>query len=191
MAVAYSLMSLYERMIAAVENAATDANAGMVYYKSVLACFRVDGQRVLFDAYLYLKDWKWRPGKTTERVSIVLRAQEEMTKNGSELVRSTVGVSYYSVAEGSATLLHTMHFDFGPPSMCHPTFHAQLSNQPVLPPVEESRELNCELQLANNNVRCFGNARIPTCDMTLSSVLLCLVADHIGDEFFRDLRPNE
>ena len=66
-----------------------------------------------------------------------MHAQEELADNCAALNRSTVRVSYFSAEEGDTSPFHTVHFDFGPGQTCHPTFHAQLTTDVVVPSIEE------------------------------------------------------
>jgi hypothetical protein len=178
-------------LLTALENAAEASDAGFVRKRqSLVPCFTRAGENVEFECYLYLKDWTWRATKSNERVNILVHAKERMSRDGTMLIASAVLVSYFQVTEGKATLLHSMHFDYGSPQVCHPIFHAQLTSEPLTLPEDEALELDCDLEISDGRVSCFKNARIPTCDMTLSSVLLCLAADHIKREFFDPLRTE-
>ena len=192
-AVSYRVSSVYERLLEAIDESAAKANAGAVRRRqSLVSSFKRRGSVVEFGCYIILENWKWRASHTNERVTIVLHAQEELARDGTALNRSTVRVSYFDTRGDEVSPLHTVHFDFGPQQVCHPTFHAQLTADPIIPPVDEAEELKCEVRFIPTieKVRCFQNARIPTCDMTLASVLLCLAADHLGVDFFREFKAS-
>jgi hypothetical protein len=192
-AVNYRICSVYERLLEAIDDAAAKANAGAVRRRqSRVSNFKRQGSVVEFGCYVIFENWKWRASHTHERVTIVLHAQEELAANCTALNRSTVRVSYFDARDDGVRPLHTVHFDFGPQQICHPTFHAQLTADPIIPPDDEAEELKCEVHFTPtfDKGRCFQNARIPTCDMTLASVLLCLAADHLGVEFFREFKAN-
>jgi len=182
------LRSCYENLLEATESVALQANEIVRRPQNVSGRFRHANNRVTFECFVVLENWSARSSSAKERVTIVVRAQEEMSVTGDTLYQSTVGVSYFEPADGGARLLHTVHFDFGPQQRCHPTFHAQLTKEPVIPSEEEKTELRCEVTFLPENGCCFKNARIPTSDMTLASVLLCLFADHIKDEIFAEYK---
>jgi hypothetical protein len=190
-AVKYSVTSAYERLVQEMDAAANRANAGTVRFRSsFVPCFARNAEGVTFDCFLVLENWKWRGAETSERVTIVMQAHETMTPDVSSILTSVVVLSYYDMKEGKPSLLHSVHYDFGRPLDCHPTFHAQLTHKPIVLPEKESTELNCSLTFTDEKSRCFKNARIPTSDMTFGSVLVCLAADHIGGSFFTEFRDK-
>jgi hypothetical protein len=79
-----------------------------------------------------------------------------------------------------------MHFDYGDELACHPVFHVQSCPEMVELSQDDAEAL--EFDFPNDTWRaiCFKYARIPTSDMTFSSVLLCLAADHMRPEFFSE-----
>ncbi|HYV35184.1 MAG TPA: hypothetical protein VE988_05740 [Gemmataceae bacterium] len=191
MAVPPKIYSPYENLLVALEDAATQSNTGFVAHRpSLVPCFRyVPNNHITFETRILLHEWKWRAAAAHHRITMAIHAQEEMTKDGANLIRSTVGVSYYSIENRQARLLHTVHFDYAPDSPCHPTFHAQFTDQLILP---DSEIENFDIGFAQVGPPAgfFRNSRIPTSDMTLSSVLLCLAADHIGEVFFGPFRAK-
>ena len=60
----------------------------------------------------------------------------------------------------------------------------QWPHEPI--PEDELRSTGFDLQLKlqEPSSECWVTTRIPTSDMTLASVLYCLVADHLGAAFF-------
>jgi len=190
-AVKYEVSSRYEQLMIAIEDAANQANAGIVHRRqSMVGCFHKHSDNVTFRCYLVMENWKWRAAKTSENVTIVVQAKETLSKDARTLIESVVGVSYFEMIRAKPEVLHSVHYDFGPPLECHPTFHAQFTAQPFIPPSDEISELNCDLQFGHSTGRCFKNARIPTSDMTFASVLLCLAADHIGGQFFTEFKAK-
>lgn len=191
--VPYALTSRYERILNALSDAASQSNTGFVYSRqSLVPCFRRLGDSIIFDCYLFLRDWRRRPTTSKDKVEIVIHIQETMDGTATSLEKSTVRIGYFNADGGNLAPLHTVHFDYGPNEDLHPTFHAQLSPEPIVIPAEYHEELSCELQFPPPQFRltCFPWARIPTSDMTLPSVLLCLAADHIGGSFFREFRSQ-
>lgn len=189
MPVSNKVRNSYEQLLEAIEAAAVNSNTGYVYFRRA-AVFQERESDILFDCYLYLKKWKWRPGDTSEQVDIVVHANESLSKDGAQITRSAVEVSYFDVTGKNAKLMHSTHFDFVGAQDNHPIFHAQQTGKAVLPPDNQRLELQCELKWDEVKTPCFKNARIPTPDMTLSSVLLCLAADHVAAEYFREFRQR-
>jgi hypothetical protein len=184
-------MSLYEQVLEALQEAAETSNTGFVFRKqSLVSCFRRATSAIEFDCYLLLRDWRWRPTTAKERVEILVHAQEEISDDAVQLNRSTVRVTYYLVNANNLAPLHTVHFDYGRMEPCHPAFHVQVAADPVVLPDTDRTELECDFAFPQQTGSCFQGARIPTADMTLSSVLLCLAADHIGGAFFSEFRAK-
>ncbi|MFO0941916.1 MAG: hypothetical protein U0930_14290 [Pirellulales bacterium] len=115
----------------------------------------------------------------------MLHAQEVLSGDANMLIKSRVKVTYVKLNGTDGFPLHSVHFDYGPPMAGHAMFHAQLADEAVEIPERQKREMNLEFSLSGE-LKCFQFARIPTADMSLSSVLLCIVADHVNLEQFRD-----
>lgn len=179
----------YDRLLQKFREAAENASVGTVRFRpSIHACFASSRGESEFDCYLYLKDWRWRPrvGQGGDIVSIVVRAREVIRHAPLEILKSNVGVSYFKVENECAKLLQTIHFDFAEPKDDkdnHPVFHAQLTGKAIAIPESQAKEIRFDCQVDQTQVPCYRDARIPTSDMTLSSVLLCLVADHMLAHF--------
>jgi hypothetical protein len=185
------LWGAYERLLEATARTASDADAGSVRRPSSLVSrFRTEQGKIIFECCVVLENWKWRASKTVEHVTIVIHAKESLINGGQTLEKSVVKVSYFEPQNDAARWLHTVHFDFEPQLRCHPTFHAQLTREIVVPSAEDRRELNCRVNFEAHPGRCFERARIPTSDMTLASVLLCVVADHIREELFAPFKAR-
>jgi hypothetical protein len=73
---------------------------------------------------------------------------------------------------------------------CHPLFHAQLCSDHIALDGFSAGEIGFEYQIDPAPASCFRDARIPTSDMTLPSVLLCLAADHFEKPFFCQFREE-
>jgi hypothetical protein len=177
----YDVTGPYETLLKSLEDAAIKANCGFTKVTDpLLECFtRQDDGTTIFNCFVHLQDWKARK----QRLHILLHVQETIgQKPDYRLERSTVRVNYFKVSEGNAQLLQSIHFDFGPSQHRHPVFHAQLTNECV----SLSEEVAAQLEFGFRQLpcaTCFKEARIPTSDMTLPSVLLCLAADHFESEF--------
>ena len=186
MTLPYKVTGAYERVVEQFRLVAENANAGSVKCPPVGACFSPADGETHFECYIYLKDWPWRPGKTSERVRIVIKAYEEICEDELQITKSTVCVCYLASDNGQLKLLQSIHFDFDGPQDNHPVFHAQLTHEAIPVPPEQAKEIGFEHADDIPNVPCFKGARIPTSDMTFSSVLLCIAADHLPAEFVRN-----
>jgi hypothetical protein len=112
-------------------------------------------------------------------------ALEEITRDSWLLKRSTVYLNYFVVSNTTAVLVQSLHYDFvegGQPH--HPFFHVQLTHEPIPEADLRSTGFDLQLKLQEPSSECWVTTRIPTSDMTLASVLYCLVADHLGTGFF-------
>ncbi len=179
--------SRYENLLAQLDHVGERANAGPVRRdNAVVRGFRPAGELVTFEYYVVLERWPARPGSQKEYVDIIVRAREVLSGDASELVRSTVDVSYFSHGRSVDAHLHTLRFDFAPSSARHPVFHAQLDPAPLILPPDVASDINCRLQFDTAPARCCKEARIPTCEMTLGSVLVCVVADHVDADLFAE-----
>jgi hypothetical protein len=180
----YSVTQPYEALLTQLNDAADKSDCadtrGIANFKT-----GNDG-RAYLDGYFHFANWPARSSSAKERVHILVHVQETICKQHLNycLERSTVRVNYFRVENGEAFLMHGIHFDHGLEEICHPVFHAQVANDAVALPDEIAGELEFAFVLHPRPSEVFKNARIPTSDMTLPSVLLCLAADHLKAEFF-------
>jgi len=181
----YEITQAYEALVADLEDKGISGGCGSIKpNRPLLGCFKsLDAERVHFECYLHLKEWKFR-GVSPKRIHILLHAQEQIRRSDRILLSSTVQVSYFTVENTNATLLQSIHFDYGPNQDAHPLFHAQVTNKPISLPANETDSLEFDFQVVLPAHSWFRDARIPTSDMTFPSVLLCLAADHLGPSFF-------
>jgi hypothetical protein len=182
----YKVTQKYEALIQGLRDAGTSADCGDVAEaKPIAACFQVHapGDVVLFECALYLKQWKWKGVSGKERVNILVQAREKIRREDQVLLTSVVAVNYFEVPGGE--LLQAFHFDYDPAQADHPLFHMQVTNRCIelSPAYVEQLEIKMPPEPAPAVLRC---ARIPTCDMTFASVLLCLTADHVGGPIFAE-----
>lgn len=183
----YAVSSAYESLVEALEDVSAQANCGVVKKsRPVCACFSVvRPEEAKFDCYLHLKAWNYRGGSSKNAIHILLHAQEQIRLSDEVLIRSSVRVSYFRVQSSLAHLLQNIHFDYAPDQQAHPLFHAQVNNEPLLPPSSEAEHLEFQFEIQPSQPW-FNQARIPTSDMSFPSVLLCLAADHFETQFFHD-----
>jgi len=196
--VRYDLWSPYESLVNALGKAADQAGCGDIWTSPPIGSWLQPSENgdVELDGYLHLARWKSRC-EHSKLVHILLHAQETILddRGGPMLLKSNVRVYYYRT---DATLLQSVHFDYGKPQAAHPLFHAQVSNvEPSGLSTGEAEELRFGFTAGAAGLTCYRDARIPTSDMTLPSVLLCLAADHLDSDdasqdkrFFREFRDE-
>jgi len=185
----------YQNLLNAFEDASIEANCGLVEKScDPAACFKPgDNGRETFNCIVHCKDWKWRStssGREGKRINILLRIAETIRRRDQALLTSVVQVNYLSVDERRASLLQAFHFDYNPCQRDHALFHAQLTDECFEIPSTDIDSLKIDFAMperATPRIRC---ARIPTCDMTFPSVLVCLAADHIGGVLFQGFRSK-
>jgi hypothetical protein len=125
-----------------------------------------------------------------KRLDIAIKALEDFERPSWQLKKSTVHLNYFVVSDCLASLVQSLHFDFlDGGQQDHPFFHVQLSDEVI--PEADLRSAGFELEVAPHEAsQCWVTSRIPTPDMTLASVLYCLVADHLGSGVFRQFAEN-
>jgi hypothetical protein len=182
----YKVTVKYEILINALREAGTSADCGDVaLVRPIGSCFHSDNAVEVFDCTLYLKSWRWKGVSTKERINILVHAKERIRRADHALLTSTVCVNYFTVSEGQQKLLQAFHYDYDPTQKDHPLFHLQVTNRCIALPAADSESLEIQMPdaVAEPVLRC---ARVPTCDMTLASALLCLAADHVGGQLFAE-----
>jgi hypothetical protein len=185
----YKVTVKYELLIAALSEAGTSADYGeVVSAKPILSCFREsehNPEEVLFECLLFLKNWRWKGVSKRERINILIHARERILRDNYALLSSSVCVNYFTGEDDQPELLQAFHYDFATDQADHPLFHMQVTNRCIaLSPADiEQLEMQMPAVVPPAVLRC---ARVPTCDMTLASVLLCLTADHVGGGLFAE-----
>jgi len=180
--------SAYENFLEAFCETVQGANRNVSFPdKPVASCFTESGnsQTVEFKRCLYLKDWPCRKLPASKRLDVAVMALEEITKVSWRLKRSTVYLNYFVVSNATAVLVQSLHYDFlegGQPH--HPFFHVELTHDAISENDLRSTGFDLQLKLQEPPSNCWVTTRIPTSDMTLASVLYCLVADHLDPRFF-------
>lgn len=187
----YKVTEKYDLLVTALEEASVNADCGMVELaKPVQGCFKqVSAAKVSFECILHLKDWKWKgvSKSTKERVNILVHAKESIRKRDHALLSSTVCVNYFVSEAGAGRLLQAFHYDYNPCQRDHAMFHMQMTNRCIAVDGPAIESLKLEFSLPNEAAAIVvRSARVPTCDMTLASVLLCLAADHVGGAHFSE-----
>jgi len=178
----YGLMQPYESLVDKLDDLAASSDCGSI--TRIGHFTRTEADQFEFVGYLYLANWRQKPYSPKGRLQILVKAQETIRAHDDVYVleRSTVRVGYYDLNGENALLLHGIHFDHGPAQESHPIFHAQVTND-LVPLGGFAAELRVDFEQVPC-ARMQGYARIPTSDMSLPSVLLCLAADHIKPELF-------
>ncbi|MBL7197646.1 MAG: hypothetical protein ISS47_06070 [Candidatus Omnitrophica bacterium] len=131
---------------------------------------------------IYLRDWPYKAPSSRDVVDIVINAKERINIDNMHIVFSNVAVSYYKSKNSQWHLLESLHYDFDIQIPCHPTFHVQLCDNGVSTPDFVRRR-----QIERDRIIRYKNIRIPTAHMSLISVLVCIVADHLNSEVLTDL----
>jgi len=183
----YKVTGKYESLIVALSKVGTDADCGeATLLKPIASCFRSAGSSVVeFDCVLSLKSWRWKGVSKNERINILVHAKESIRRADHVLLKSTVCVNYFTGTADAPLLLQAFHYDYDPEPFDHPLFHMQVTNRCIALTAADiaSLEVRLPIEGAPPVLRC---ARVPTCDMTLASVLLCLAADHVGGTIFNE-----
>jgi hypothetical protein len=182
--------SAYENLLEAFRGAAEAANLQVKFpERPVASCFTESGKgtTVAFKRSLYVKGCPCGKLSRGERLDIVIMALEDIAKGSWLLKKSTVYLNYFAVSNSEAHLVQALHYDFeegGQPG--HPFFHVQLTDEPIAEGDLRSTGFDLELKLQEQSKQCCVTTRIPTPDMTLASVLYCLVADHLKGGIFSE-----
>ena len=192
----YAITGKYEQIVQKLEDYCGESDCGYVKKpQSILSRFQPAGTNAeCFDCWLYLRDWKERSSSGKNRIDILLHVQETIERPGRLLLRSTVHVNYYQINGDKASLLQSVHFDYGQEDedgqeqTAHPFFHAHITSEQMQLAPEDAAELGFDRKLTNDEARCLRDSRIPTSDMTFPSVLLCLAANHFAKDHFLGFR---
>src|SRR5437870_2839566 len=87
----------------------------------------VKGKPHRINSLFYLRDLRFRGADTSEKVDVLVRANETVSSDWRTTESSRVTISYLEVAQDAAQLLQCIHYDFeGKVQPAHPWFHAQL-----------------------------------------------------------------
>jgi hypothetical protein len=144
------------------------------------------GARVEFKRCLYIKNLPCRKLSAGKRLDLVIMGMEELEKNDPWTVKkSTVYLNYFVVSNSAAQMVQALHFDFDEKGQAdHAFFHVQLSDEPIPQGDRLSVHFDFPLKAAVQSNECWVTTRIPTPDMTLTSVLYCVAADHLRSDIF-------
>jgi hypothetical protein len=143
---------------------------------------------VLFKGCFYLKNLQSRRLKGGQRLDLVGVGLEELERNDPWRVKkSTVYLNYFTVTGDEARLAQSLHFDFDDKAQGgHPFFHLQLTDELIPDADRQSARFNLQVHASpEQQNECSVTTRIPTPDMTLTSVLYCLAADHLRADTFQ------
>lgn len=197
MAAPYQIYQPYEQLLSRFSEAAVNANVGTVgHLPSLSNCFKQAGNSIEVDLSIWLPNWGVRTdvgaGRRKDLVHIFMRVEETITRSAPLLLeKSTVHLWYFDVDGPQQELLHHIHFDYGHEMKRHPLCHAQLSNDQLALTEGAIGELEFDFAEKTDSRRPFKLGRVPTSDMSFSSALLCLAADHFGpffDEFANEVK---
>lgn len=174
---------------------AVEDNDGHVFFPDapLHSCFTDSGQAsVEFKRCLYIKNLPCRRLSAGKRLDVVIVGMEELAKNDPWRVnRSTVYLNYFVVSNAAAQLVQSLHFDFDETGQAnHAFFHVQLSDELISEGDRLSAHFDLPLQAIAQSNECWVTTRIPTPDMTMTSVLYCLAADHLRSDIFGQFADN-
>jgi hypothetical protein len=179
------IVSAYEGFLEAFREAVENADGKVSFPdKPLPSCFIDSGNSttVAFKRCLHLENWPSRHLSRGKRLDVVILACEEITRGTWSLKRSTVYLNYFVISNSKARLVQSLHYDFLEGGQTdHPLFHVQLTNEPIAKQDRLTVGFDLELEPLEQSNECRLTTRIPTPDMTLASVLYCLVADHWAD----------
>jgi hypothetical protein len=179
-----------ERFQIAVEEAAGEV---FVPDRPVGSSFTDSGRATVeFKRCLYVRGLPSRRLSRSKRLDVVVMGLEELEKgtgNNKDLWtvrKSTVRLNYIVVSDANGKLAQSLHFDFDQAGQAdHPFFHVQLNDERIATAEYPTRDLDFDWQLPTESNECCVTTRIPTSDMTLTSVLYCLAADHLSGDIFK------
>lgn len=179
-----AVMTAYDTLVQKLSEEGECANKGAVKLnKPITACFNVNQNNnkvTEFEVYMHFVEWM----SNNEKIGILLHAREAINRPNNTIIKSTIKVDYYTIEGKTSLHRHSIHFDFDSATLCHPLFHAQVCTDWIALPDGMGEEIGFRYVREPTQSRCFREARIPTSDMTLPSVLLCLAADMLAPQFF-------
>lgn len=183
------IRTAYEDILEALRATAEDANLTLSLPNRPLrsSFVAIDAASAVYTGCFYLKGWPSRRLSGKKRLDIVCKAIETFSRPSWLLARSTVYVNYFVVSDSVARLAQSLHYDFVEGGQAdHPFFHVQLTNEAIPADDLQSAGFALELPGEENTNECWVTTRIATPDMTLASVIYCLVADHVGAKRFAE-----
>jgi len=184
--------SAYEEFLEAFRTAVEGANLNLSNQSRPLKSSFVEAgsnDTAAFTWSFYLKGWPCRRLPKNKRLDIVVKAMETFQRPAWVLTKSTVYVNYFVISDAGPTLAQSLHYDFVEGGQHHhPFFHVQLTDELI--PTDDLRSAGFELPVPVSANECYVTTRIPTPDMTLASVIYCLMADHLGAGGFSQFAEN-
>lgn len=168
---------------------AIEDNDGRVFFPDapLQSCFTDSGRAsVDFKRCLYIRNLECRRLGAGKRLDVVIVGMEELERGDAwRVTKSTVYLNYFVVLNGAAQLVQALHFDFDERGQVgHAFFHAQLSEELISERDRRSAQFDLPLRDIGQPSECWVTTRIPTPDMTLTSVLYCVAADHLKSGIF-------
>ncbi|HUX66227.1 MAG TPA: hypothetical protein VMV31_01925 [Terriglobales bacterium] len=186
------ILTAYDALLSKFEDVAIQSNLTVCQGDLPLASsFERTGQHEFkFSRSIHLKGLKPKQRPRGQTLSVILWAQErfsspEKSPNDWALVESNVRLNFFVEAKGQSRLVQALHYDF--PKECpaaHPLFHVQLTDELLPPEVLDTLKVTATVKEGRSGPPAWVGMRIPTPDMTLSSVLYCAVASYLKDEIF-------
>ena len=188
------LWTAYDTFLESFRMAIEEA-AGQVFFpdRPVAASFVASAHGIVeFRRCLYLKNLPSRKLSGKKRLDLVILGLESLERGSGQhdrelwtLCKSTVQLNYIVVGNSIGKLAQALHFDFDQTGQVdHPFFHVQLTDELIAADDCLRGHIDFKMQKPTEQNECYVTTRIPTCDMTLASVLYCLAADHLGGAIF-------
>jgi hypothetical protein len=188
------IRTAYEDFLGSFQIAVEEAN-GQVFApdRPIGSCFTDSGRATVeFKRCLYVRGLPSRRLNRSKRLDLIVMGLEELERGTGDnkdlwtLRKSTVRLNYIVVSDASGKLVQSLHFDFDQAGQAdHPFFHVQLGDELISPGEYPAGHLDFEWESPPEPSECYVTARIPTSDMTLTSVLYCLAADHLNGDIFK------
>lgn len=184
-----TLRTAYEDFISLFRNYAEDSDCS-VKFAPITFTFDQGPESFKFQNYIYLAGVPSRRMGGSKKLNILMKIQERISKSDWTIQKSTVHMDYLVSSDDDSSrssktiLIQSLHFDFEEKGQKgHPFFHLQLDMEPVDPhELIEAIDLELEVTVPGASRDCQFTTRIPTAEMTFTSVLYSLMAEHIGSE---------
>lgn len=186
-AVSYKISSAYEAFLEAFRLTAEDAACEVSFPSLPIAnSFRRADSEAVFAFTIYVKQLPCRRLSKTKRLDLVIHALETLERSSWTLQKSTVYLNYFVISSSGGRLVQSMHYDFVHGGQAdHPYFHLQFDTDMISAGEFQSIGFDTSaIQVPEEDNESWVTTRIPTADMTLSSVLYSVVADHLGTSRF-------
>ena len=180
--------SAYEKVWGGFVSACEQSNCVVkpkLFSEAIHCKTNTDG-RSFIRSVIYLQGLRFRGAVTSEKIDVLIRSEETLSKSCQEMEKSCVTVAYLTVDKSVAKLHQSIHYDYeGCVKPAHPWFHAQLGADFL--DDQDRKRVGCTHEINKDQCSPIKTLRISTSHMGLASVLVGLAADHLKEPFFKDL----